>query len=212
VSVRRATWFSALRGGTSTSPARYEPRELSRGSCPVLCLCRTVRRGSVCFVRTKSHGGQMSIETFRAHCRLQLETPEVAISRGVFGRGATSRSPRGQHSSNTCGTLTRSTTRRTAPAPHQAAYSSLEGSSRPSGRGVRSQACSGYVVQVPRTSVPGHRHVSRDRIRFLVHVPHGEPGLSGNRTAEVVGSTDEYVLWIVTAPAAHVVEAVAASN
>src|SRR5690606_24101665 len=43
-------------------------------------------------------------------------------------------------------------------SPHQAAYSSLEGSSRPSGRGVRSSGCdSGNVVHLPWSAVSGRR-------------------------------------------------------
>lgn len=156
----------------------------------------------------------MSIETFRAHCRLRLEDPESVevlwqyrprcdlpfASWAEFERHVKDVHPRhyrenrAQHRTQPRIRPTRARLGRPAVAHDRQAVAPGTWFTH---RGLRCQVVG---------------HVSGDRVRFLIHVPHGEPGPTNNRTAEVVGSTDDYVLWTATAPAAHVADAVAASN
>lgn len=156
----------------------------------------------------------MSIETFRAHCRLQLETPEALdIPWGLRPRcdlpfsswAEFERHVKEAHPKHFQENRAR---HRTKP-PIRPTKTRL---GRPAVAYDRQTVTPGtwFTYHGFRCQVVGH--VSRDRIRFLLHVPHGEPGPTDNRTAEVVGSTEDYVLWTATAPAAHVADAVAASS
>ena len=156
----------------------------------------------------------MSIETFRAHCRLQLETTEALdlpwgrrprcdilfSSWEEFERHVKEVHPRHYRENRA--------RNRTKP-PIRPSKARL---GRPAVAYDRQAVTPGtwFTYRGLRCQVVGH--VSRDRVRFLVHVPHGEEGPADDFTAEVVGSADEYVLWAATAPAAQVADMVAASE
>lgn len=156
----------------------------------------------------------MGIETFRAHCRLQLETPEALDI--PWGRRPRCDLPFAswaefeQHVRDVHPTHYRENRARHRTRPPIRPTKARLG--RPAVAYDRQAVAPGtwFTYHGRRCQVVGH--VSRDRIRFLIHVPHGEPGPTDDKTAEVVGSMDDVVLWTATAPAAHVADAVAASN